>query len=137
MPSNRNTRASPGQREQHRINEANEAAVLRSEIEPLRAEPAELRAEMDQRREVQVEAFGQALGEYSNEVVDHVDAAIKRLETAVWTALERRFAEVSARLDLLPDGKPRARSEFKFANERDDDEITELPNPLPPRRAIN
>jgi hypothetical protein len=64
-------------------------------------------------------------------MVNHVAAAIKRL-----TALERRFAELSARLDLLPDGKPRG--EFKFANERQDrgDEPVELPNPLP-RRAIN
>jgi hypothetical protein len=42
-----------------------------------------------------------------------------------------------ARLDLLPEGKPRAK-DFRFANERerDDDEITDLPNPLTPR-AIN
>jgi hypothetical protein len=60
----------------------------------------------------------------------------KRLESAFWTAIERRNAELSA-LDLLPNGKPRGQgSEFKFANERDDDWITELPNPLPPRRVI-
>jgi hypothetical protein len=63
-------------------------------------------------------------------------AAIKRLESAFWTALERRFAEVSARLDLLPGGKPR--KDFRFANEKSaegDDEPIDLPNPL--RRAIN
>jgi hypothetical protein len=30
----------------------------------------------------------------------------------------------------------RAKGAFQFARERDD-EITDLPNPLPPRRAIN
>jgi hypothetical protein len=30
----------------------------------------------------------------------------------------------------------RAKGTFRFARERDD-EVTELPNPLPPRRAIN
>ena len=110
---------------------------LRGEVESLRGQLAELRAEMDQQREAIIEIVGTALGQYGDKIHDYVDAAMKRLESAFWTAIERRNAELSARLDLLPDGKPRARSEFKFANERDDDEITELPNPLPPRRAIN
>jgi hypothetical protein len=37
---------------------------------------------------------------YSYEIVNYVDAAIKRLETAFWTAL----------LDLLLDGKPKSAS---------------------------
>ena len=50
--------------------------------------------------------------------------------------IERGHAELSARLDLLPDGKQKG--EFKFANERQerDDEPVDLP-PLPPRRVIN
>ena len=105
----------------------------------LRGQFAELRAEMDQQREAIIEIVGTALGQYGDKIHDYVDAAMKRLESAFWTVIERRNAELSARLDLLPDGKPRAK-DFRFANERDerdDDEITELPNPLPPRRAIN
>jgi hypothetical protein len=112
---------------------------LRGEVESLRGQLAELRAEMDQQREAIFEIVSTALGQYGDKIHDYVDAAMKRLESAFWTAIESRNAELSARLDLLPDGKPRATSDFKFANERerDDDEITELPNPLPPRRAIN
>jgi hypothetical protein len=32
---------------------------------------------------------------------------------------------------------PEGRREIQFARERDTSEITDLPNPLPPRRAIN
>jgi hypothetical protein len=53
---------------------------------------------------------------------------------------ERRFAELSLRLDLLPDGKPRARSEFKFAGEKaaeNGDEPVELPSLREARKTIN
>jgi hypothetical protein len=44
-----------------------------------------------------------------------------------------KLAALQARVDaILPDTK-RA---FRFARARDD-EVSELPNPLPPRRAIN
>src|SRR5512132_2690375 len=44
-----------------------------------------------------------------------------------------KFAVLQARVDaILPDTK----GAFRFARERDD-EVSELPNPLPPRRAIN
>jgi hypothetical protein len=70
-------------------------------------------------------------------MVNYVDAAIKRLETAFWTAIERRNAELSARLDLLPDGKPRPK-DFKFAGEkRDDEPVIDLPNPLGLGRTVN
>ncbi len=62
---------------------------------------------------------------------------IRRLQSEIWGSVERRLAELKARVDVVLDAKPRG--SFKFANERTerDDEPVELPNPLRPRRNIN
>ena len=66
------------------------------------------------------------------------DEMIKRLQSDLWGLVERRLAELQAKVDVALDAKPRASSAFKFANERQEhDEPVELPNPLPPRRTIN
>jgi hypothetical protein len=113
-----------------RRTESRQVVLLRGEIENLRGQLAELRTEMDQQREFSIEVFGTALGQYGDKIHDYVDAAMKRLETSLWTAIERRHAEVSARLDLLPDGK--SRKDFKFANEKsaevDSEPTVDLPN---------
>jgi hypothetical protein len=44
-----------------------------------------------------------------------------------------KFAALQARVDAI---LPNTKGAFRFARERDD-EVSELPNPLPPRRAIN
>jgi uncharacterized protein with von Willebrand factor type A (vWA) domain len=119
---------------------AQERAERRTEsrhVALLRGEIAELRAEMVRQQEVHIESFGQALGEYGNRIVDHADAMIRRLQTEIWGSVERRLAELQARVDVVLDAKPRG--SFKFANERieSDGEPVELPNPLPSRRNIN
>jgi hypothetical protein len=105
----------------------------------MRGEIAELRAEMVRQQEVHIESFGQALGEYGTRIVDHAEAMLRRLQSEIWGSVERRLAELQAKVDVALDAKPRKSSEFKFANEprERDDEPVELPNPLPPRRAIN
>src|SRR5262245_24133390 len=56
----------PGERERQRL-AANEYAQLRAEI-------ANLRAELDQRRKADFEAIIEAVGDYSNDVLDRVKA---------------------------------------------------------------
>jgi hypothetical protein len=47
--------------------------------------------------------------------------------------IENKFAALAARVDAI---RPETKGAFRFARERDH-EISELPNPLPPGRAIN
>ena len=52
----------------------------------------------------------------------------------LYDKVDQRFAALEETIAAtLPEG----RREFQFARERDTSEITDLPNPLPPRRAIN
>jgi hypothetical protein len=53
--------------------------------------------------------------------------------------ISERFGELLGRLKALDPTLARAKGEFRFASEKGaegDDEL-DLPNPLPPRRAIN
>ena len=70
-----------------------------------------------------VRGLAEGMIEHLNEIVDDADRLVKR----TINALEEKIAAT------LPEG----RREFQFARERDTSDITELPNPLPPRRAIN
>jgi hypothetical protein len=55
------------------------------------------------------------------------------LQTQLWNLVKDWLEDLRARVDgVLPDTK----STFRVACERAD-EVSELPNPLPPRRAIN
>jgi hypothetical protein len=100
---------------------------LRAEVHQ---EIANLRAEMHQLHEVALEATGQTIGEYSNKVADLAERAVRQLQAEVSTLIERRFAEITARLDFLAGGPSRPK-DFKFTNERDaDSDPIDLPNPL-------
>src|SRR6516225_10367477 len=100
---------------------------LRAELQ---REITALRSEMAQQKELIFDAVGQALGEISNKVCDRFEASIDKLEGDV----RRCFGEAMGRIDALaPDARPRARSDFKFSHERDDEKgVIDLPNPLSP-----
>jgi hypothetical protein len=78
-------------------------------------------------------AIREALSERINEAIDQVEIVNKRLQTQLWNLVKDWLEDLRARVDgVLPDTK----STFRVACERAD-EVSELPNPLPPRRAIN
>jgi hypothetical protein len=108
-------------------------ALAATECAQLRAELANLRGELDQRRRADFEAIVEAVRDYSNDVLDQVKALSKQIGTELLDKIEGRFAALQARVDgVLPD----TRSAFRVARERAD-EVSELSDPLPPRRAIN
>jgi hypothetical protein len=123
------------EREQQRA-ESRNVALLRREIE-------DVRAEIQMRQDVVLDACGQCVGEYSNKIFDRVEGMIQSLQRELFALVERRFAETQAAIertkaDVLS-GAKREKGEFRFASEKGaegDDEPVELPNPLP-RRAIN
>jgi uncharacterized protein YicC (UPF0701 family) len=123
------------ERERQRAAEAlaTECAQFRAELAELRANLANLRGELDQRRRADFEAIEQAVANYSNDVLDQVKSLTKQIGTELFDKIDSRFAALQARVDaVLPDTK----SALQAACERAD-EVSELPNPLPPRRAIN
>ena len=108
-------------------------ALVATECAQLRAELANLRAELDQRRRADFEAIVEAVVDCSNDVLDQVKALTKQIGAELLDKIDSNLAALQARVDgVLPDTK----GEFRFTRERDD-EASELPNPLPPRRAIN
>jgi hypothetical protein len=108
-------------------------AVAATECARLRAERANLRDELDQRRQAEFEAITEAVVAHLNDVLDQVEALTKRMGAELFDRIDSKFAALQARVDAV---LPGTKSAFRFARERDD-EVTELPNPLPPRRAIN
>jgi hypothetical protein len=100
-----------------------ECAQLRAELANLRAELANLRGELDQRRRAEFEAIKEGVVDYSNHVVDQVKALTKLMLVELCDQIDSKFAALQARVD----GVARERA----------DEVSELPDPLPPRRAIN
>ena len=112
---------------------ATECAQLRAELANLCAELANLRGELDQRRRADFEAIVEAVRDYSNDVLDQVKALTKQIGTELLDKIDGRFAALQARVDgVIPDTK----SALRVARERAD-EVSELSDPLPPRRAIN
>ena len=98
----------------------------------MQQEIANLRAEMLQLHEVQIEATGTALGEYGDKIYDHFQKAIRELHNDVFSEIARKFGEAMGRLDALVPGtpsRPRPTKDFKFSHERDDDDVSDLPNP--------
>ena len=112
--------------EQRRAAEASECASPRAELQALRAE-------LTERRRAELTAIREALAENFNEVIDQVLMQNKRLQTELWTLVKTQLGALQARVDgVLPDTK----SALRVARERAD-EVSELPDPVPPRRAIN
>ena len=112
--------------EQRRAAEASECASLRAELKALRVE-------LTERRHAELTAIREVLAESINEVIDQVLIQNKRLQTELWNLVKTQLGDLRARVDgVLPDTK----SAFRVARERAD-EVSELPDPLPPRRAIN
>jgi hypothetical protein len=124
------------ERERQRAAEAlaaTECAQLRAELANLRAELANLRGELDQRRQADFEAIVEAVRDYSNDVLDQVKALTTQIGTELLDKIDGSFAALQARVDgAIPDTK----SALRGARERAD-EVSELPDPLPRRRAIN
>ena len=102
--------------EQRRLAEASECASLRAELEALRVE-------LTERWHAELTALGEALAERTNEVIDQVEMVNKRLQTELWNLVKSQLEALQARVDGV----------FRVARER----VDELPDPLPPRRAIN
>ena len=104
-----------------------------SECASLRAELQALRVELTERRHAELTAIREALAESIDEVIDQVLMQNKRLQTELWTLVKTQLGALQARVDgVLPDTK----SALRVARERAD-EVSELPDPVPPRRAIN
>jgi molecular chaperone GrpE (heat shock protein) len=112
--------------EQRRVAETSECASLRAELEILRVE-------LTERRHAELTAISEALAERIDEVIDQLEMANKRLQTELFNLVKTQLGDLRARVDgVLPETK----SAFRVACERAD-EVSELPNPLPPRREIN
>ena len=108
-------------------------AAAASECASLRAELEALRVELTERRHAELTAIREVLAESIDEVIDQVEMLNKRLQTELCNLVKTQMAALRARVDgVLPDTK----SALRVARERVD-EVSELPNPLPPRRTIN
>ena len=107
--------------EQRRLAEASECASLRAELEALRVE-------LTERWHAELTALGEALAERTNEVIDQVVMGNKRLQTELCDLVKTQLRDLRARVDgVLPDTVARERA----------DEVSESPDPVPPRRVIN
>jgi hypothetical protein len=115
-----------------------EQRAQRSELDELRAELDAVRDDVAARHEVIIGAAGEALGQVQDKILDHVDAAIRKVQNELFTLVERRFGELMGRFDAITtEARSRSARNFKFSNERDDDGPLELPNPLRPRRVLD
>jgi hypothetical protein len=108
-------------------------AAAASECASLRTELQALRVELTERRHAELTVIREVFAERIDEVIDQIVMLNKRLQTELWNLVETRLGALQARVDgVLPDTK----SALRVARERAD-EVSELPNPLPPRRATN
>ena len=108
-------------------------AAAASECVSLRAELQALRVELTERRHAELTVIREVLAERIDEVIDQIVMLNKRLQTELWNLVETRFGALQARVDgVLPDTK----SAFRVERERAD-EVSESPDPLPSRRAMN
>jgi hypothetical protein len=117
---------------EHEQRRSAEAAPA-SECASPRAELEALRVELTERWRAELTAIREVLAESIDEVIDQVLIQNKRLQTELWNLVKTQLGDLRARVDgVLPDTK----SALRVARERAD-EVSELPNPPPPRRAIN
>jgi len=104
-----------------------------AECASLRAELQALRVELMERRQAELTVIREVLAKQFDEAIDQVVTLNKRLQTELWNLVKTQFGDLRARVDgVLPDTE----SALRVARERAD-EVSELPDPLPPRRAIN
>lgn len=114
-------------REERERQRAAEYARLRAEIEALRIE-------VEERDKAVVRGLTEAMIEHLNKIVDNADRLVMRTIGELHDKVDQRLAALEEKIAAtLPEG----RREFQFARERGASEITDLPNPLPPRRTIN
>jgi hypothetical protein len=116
--------------------------ALRHEIADLRHELANVEArltECDKDFTGIADTVVTALDKMPGWVEKTIEARVTRSEAEMCGKIAEKFGELLGRLKALDPTVARAKGEFKFANEcePDGDAITELPNPLPPRRAAN
>jgi hypothetical protein len=109
-------------------------AVAATECARLRAEIEALRIEMEERDNAVVRGLAEGMIEHLNEIVDDADRLVKRTINELYDKVDQRLTILEERIAAT---LPKGRREFQLARERDTSEITDLPNPLPPRRAIN
>src|SRR5262249_47752131 len=114
------------EREQRRVAEASECASLRAELQALRVE-------LTERRHAELTAIREVLAESINEVINQVVMLNKHLHTELRNLVRSQLGALQARVDEV---LPGTKSALRVARERAD-EVSELPNPLPPRRALN
>jgi hypothetical protein len=120
-------------RRQFELEQREAEAAEASECASLRAELQALRIELTERRHAELTVIHGVLAESIDEIIDQVVTLNKRLQTELWNLVKTQLGDLRARVDgVLPDTK----SALQVARERAD-EVSELPDPPPPRRAIN
>ena len=129
-------------REHAAMAESEHVQALRHEIADLRHELANVQARLAERDKDFIgiaDTISGIVDKLPNWVDTAIEARVKRSEAEMCGKIAEKFGELLGRLEALDPTLTRAKGEFKFANERerDDNAITELPNPLPPRCAIN
>ena len=92
-------------------------------------------------QELQREVVCQVLGEFSDEAQNCTEKAIQRVRREFWTTLERRFAELNARVDVMVkahrEGSIRGgKAPTKSSGRNRGLSPVDLPNPLS-RRGLN
>ena len=107
---------------EHEQRRSAEAAPA-SECASPRAELEALRVELTERWRAELTAIREVLAESNDEVIDQVVIQNKRLQTELWNLVKTQLGDLRARVE----GVARERA----------DEVSELPDPPPPRRAIN
>jgi hypothetical protein len=110
--------------EQRRSAEDSECTSLRAQLEALLVE-------LTERLHAELTAIHEAHAERINELIDQVEMSNKRLQTELFNLVKTQLRDLRARVD-----GPDTKSAFRVARERAD-EVSESPDPLPPRRAIN
>jgi hypothetical protein len=114
--------------------EQDTVAQLRAEMH---GEFARLRDELEQRREVATEAVGTFVGETFDKLLDKTELAARDLQRDLFTLVEKRFAELGARLDVMS-GTPASKKGFRFASEpAPENEPVDLPGFLQYKTTLN
>ena len=116
------------QQEQARQERQLARAAASEQIAALRAELATLRAEHESLRDSVANVMDVIADTFNTLAGQRMDLSAEQREEI--RALKIEVAKVGSTMDQLP-GR-----DFKFARERDDSGIVDLPNPLP-RRSVN
>jgi hypothetical protein len=131
-------------RERAAMAKSEQVMALRSEIADLRHQLANVRAQIAERDQDIIGIAGtitDTLNKLPGWTENTVEARVKRSEAEMCGKISERFGELMGRLAAIDPALARAKASepFKFASEKtgDNSDAVELPNPLPPRRAIN